>query len=67
MTCLEILSTYSKLYSTGKQLFLPDHMLSPLASLASDKLLPGVKKVEEMVIKHFFNIIEHNEMQSIKF
>jgi len=67
MTRLEILSTYSTLYSTGKQLLLPDHMLSTMASLASDKLLPGVNKVEEMVIKYFFNIIEHNEMQSIKF
>ena len=67
MTCLEILSTYNILYSTGKQLLLPDHMLSPLASLASDKLLPNVNKVEEMVIKYFFNTTEHNGMQSIKF
>jgi len=51
MTRLEILFTYSTLYSTGKQLLLPDHILSPMASLASDKLLPGVNKVEEMVIK----------------
>jgi len=55
MTCLEILSTYSTLYSTGKQLLLPDHMMSPMASLGSEKLLPSVNKVEEMVIKYFFN------------
>jgi len=66
MTCLEILFTYSTLYSTGKQLLLPDHMLSPMASLASAKLFPSVNKVEEVVIKYFFNIIEHNGMQSIK-
>jgi len=66
MTRLEILSTYSTLYSTGKQLLLPDHMLSPLASLASVKLLPSVNKAEEVVIKYFFNIIEHNGMQSFK-
>jgi len=67
MTRLEILSTYSTLYSTGKQLLLPDHMLSSLASLASAKLLPSVNKVEEVVIKYFFNMTEHNRMQSIKF
>jgi hypothetical protein len=55
------------MYSTGKQLLLPDHMLSPMASLTSEKLLPNVNKVEEMVIKYFFNVIEHNGMQSIKF
>jgi hypothetical protein len=55
------------MYSTGKQLLLLDQMLSPLTSLACDKLLPSVNKVEEMVIKYFFNIIEHNVMQSIKF
>lgn len=67
MTHLEILSTYSTLYSTRRQLLLPDHMLSPLASLATDKLLPSVNKVDEMVIKYFFNITEYNGMQSIKF
>jgi hypothetical protein len=67
MTRLEILSTYSTLHSTGKQLHLPDHMPSPLASLASAKLLPSVNKVEEVVIKYFFNMTEHNRMQSIKF
>jgi hypothetical protein len=56
MICPEILSTYSTMYSNGKQLLLPDHMLSPLTSLASDKLLPSVNKVEERVIKYFFNI-----------
>jgi hypothetical protein len=66
MTHLEILSTYSTLHSTGKQFLLPDHMLSPLASHESAKLLPSVNKVEEVVIKYFFNIIEHNGMQSIK-
>jgi hypothetical protein len=54
-------------YSSGKQLLLPDHTLSPLASLASDTLLPSVNKVEDMIIKYFFNITEHNGMQSIKF
>jgi uncharacterized protein (DUF2249 family) len=67
MTHLEILSTYSTLYSTRKQLLLPDHKPSPLASLASDKLLPSVNKVDEMVINYFFNITEHNGIQSIKF
>jgi hypothetical protein len=55
------------LYYTGKQLLLPEHLLSPLASLASDKLLRGVNKVVEMIIKYFFNIIEHNRMKNIKF
>jgi hypothetical protein len=40
-----MLSIYSTLYYTGKQLLLPDHMLSPMASLASDKLIPSVKKL----------------------
>jgi hypothetical protein len=42
-------------------------MLSTLTNLASNKLLPSVNKVVEMVIKYFYNIIEHNRMHSIKF
>jgi hypothetical protein len=55
------------LYYTGKHLLLPDHMLSPVASLASDKLIPSVKKLVEMINKYFFNIVEHNRMQNIQF